>query len=105
MTNRRAALVIAFVVLLIGLGLAFAPVSAEGVGCGNAFASNSTDSVAADLFDPIGVDHTAACEDALTTRRWLAFGLMTLAGLCLLFGLLTATGVESDGEQSRPAPQ
>lgn len=104
MSSRRAVLVIAGVVLLVGLVFAFAPVTTGGISCGNAFASSTSEAAGADLFET-GSDYVGACEDALTSRRWIAFGLMGLAGLVLLFGLLTSTGVASSAEQNRPARQ
>ena len=106
MSNRRAALVVAFVVLAVGLVFAFAPVSAEGLACGNAFSANLTEAVGASVFvGSEGLDYVGACEDALNWRRWIAFGLMAIAGLGLLFGLLTAKAGESAAEQSQQEPR
>ncbi|MGY1830157.1 hypothetical protein ACI8AA_06960 [Geodermatophilus sp. SYSU D01180] len=103
MSNRAAAAVIAGIVLVIGIILAFVPISVSSgeVGCGSALSSDTSTASAAEFGDAIadayrggdGSDdgaYVALCDDRVFTQRLLAFPVVIVGALALLFlGLTT----------------
>ena len=112
MSNRKAAAVIAGVVLTVGLVVMFLPASISprgvNIGCGSAVISSSTPGLTdAMLGGGLGLDDQ--CRDKLAKRRAISFPLVGVGVLALLFVALTANrsslgpGWEERDEAAREA--
>ncbi len=86
---------VAGIVLAVGFLLAINPLSVgnpgAGVGCGSALAPSHTEALDADLDGPLGITtlYRAACDEEVGEQRGLAFPILGLAGLVLVFLWLT----------------
>lgn len=115
MHPRKAAAVIAAVVLALGVILAVTPLSvgagSNEVECGSAFSPSQTPAIVADAVDrPLLGSYVAQCEDEVSGRRLIAYSLAGAAALVLLFVWLTGQhetrwdAVEAPaGEADRPS--
>lgn len=103
MSNRKALGVIAGLVVLVGLILLFVPTAVAGgdVGCGSAMSPSSADAIGAELGDALsdiyaggdGSDdggYQALCDDRIGTQRVVAWSIVGVGALVLLFLFLTA---------------
>lgn len=94
MTTRKAAAVIAGLVLAIGLLLLFVPVSVAGdVDCGSAVAPDSIGAIGAEFSDALNgrsTDYQVMCDERVSTQRLIAFSIAGIGALALLFVVLTA---------------
>ncbi len=94
---------IAGVVLVLGIVLVLVPTSVSGgVGCGSALAPDTTSASAAEFGEGLedvyaggdGSDtggYVAACEDRVSTQRFIAFPIIGIGALALLFLALSRT--------------
>ncbi len=95
MTPRRAAAVVAGIVLTVGLLMAINPLTVDGANakldCGTALSPSYTEARQADMDLPFGFPalHRAACDEAVGEQRGLAFPILGVAGLALVFLWLT----------------
>lgn len=114
MSNRRALGVIAAAVLLVGFVLAVLPLSldarfdGEQISCGTAFSGDTADAERAARINALteafstGIypderdGFVAACEDRISTQRMIAFPLMGVGVLVLLFLGLTRMRTTED---------
>lgn len=114
MGTRRALGVIAGLVLLVGLVLAVVPLSVDGgaVDCGSAFMPSEAGAFIEDVDRGPFSDLVGECEDTVSARRYLAYGLAGAGGLVLLFLWLSGqhrtrwdSPAAADGAgQAPPAP-
>ena len=111
MSTRRAAAVIAGLLLAIGLFVGLSPVSvADDTTCGSAFMPTTRVAEAKTVVGlttdgPAATDYLALCNDAIGVRRLLAIPLAGLGAIAGLFLLLTAKADESTSARTRPARQ
>lgn len=102
MSPRKAAAVIAGIVLIVGFLLAINPLSVggAGVGCGSALSPSQTEALREDLDGPFGITsvYRSACDEEVSERRMLAFPILGVAGLALVFLWLTRAEKASASE-------
>ncbi len=107
MSPRKAAAVVAGIVLAVGLLLAVNPLSVggAGVGCGSALAPSQTEALRADVNGPFGITtlYRAACDEEVGEQRTLAFPILGVAALALVFLWLTRDGKTLRSERSPAA--
>jgi hypothetical protein len=95
MQPRRAVTVIAVVVFLIGAVLLFTQLSVGGPGdevrCGSAWQASSAESTIRDITDPsLGRSFAADCEDARSSRKAIAWPLLSASFAVLAYMQLTS---------------
>lgn len=99
---------VAGIVLIVGFLLAITPLSVgrADVGCGTALSPSITEALEADLDGPFGITsvYRAACDEEVSDRRMLAFPILGVGALALVFLWLTRDGMTTRWDTPTESP-